>query len=431
MKKIFDYIIITVSNQYQKEIIKEQIEKRKKVLPEETQIKIIIETEKIGSGGALLRIIHQIETKNKKILLINSAGESKRIVLYADKGKICTPTFDKPDSIVFDEIIEETAEIGRKMDSGILIVSGDCTTIYKKIKSNYITNNTAISVLAPASTGERHGVFVTENGVIKKTLQKEKIDILQKENAVNADGQVKIDTGTIYYNEETINKLKEVKFGNDIIVNLYTDLMYPLSTEAQEDEYLNSKAEGKLTQELIELRKNIWNQIHNCTVNIEEIEDGKFIHYGTVSEFIKIAFKKTKAENIIINSTIYGKLTKRCYIENSCIYPQTTIGENSIIIDSTVTCDIPEDLIIKTIKIGEQYATIILGINDNIKENNIDKLRLFSEPIGEFLKRNNLLNEENCTLWDCKIYTICDTKEEAVLKALELYKKVKEESINK
>ena len=67
MKKIFDYIIITVSNQYQKEIIKEQIEKRKKVLPEETQIKIIIETEKIGSGGALLRIIHQIETKNKKM----------------------------------------------------------------------------------------------------------------------------------------------------------------------------------------------------------------------------------------------------------------------------------------------------------------------------------------------------------------------------
>lgn len=298
MEKIFDYIIITVRNQYQKKIIKDKIKQRQKILPEKTKIKIIIETKKIGSGGALLEIIQQIKTENKKILLINSAGECKRMKLYAQKGKICIPTFNKPESIVFDEIMEETKEIGQKINTGILVVSGDCTTIYTEINSEHITNNTAISVLAPANIGEKHGVFVTENGLLKKTLQKEKIEMLEKEKAVNADGQVKIDTGIIYYNEETINKLRKIEFNSDCIVNLYTDLMYPFSIETQEDEYLNSETEGQLTQELIKLRKDIWDKIHNCTINIEEIKNGKFIHYGTIEEFLDIKLKKQKQKNI-------------------------------------------------------------------------------------------------------------------------------------
>ena len=54
------------------------------------------------------------------------------------KGKICIPTFNGRNKIVFDEIIEETMSIGKRMLPGILIVSGDCTTMYKKTNKNEI-----------------------------------------------------------------------------------------------------------------------------------------------------------------------------------------------------------------------------------------------------------------------------------------------------
>ena len=88
MKKIFDYIIITVANQFQKKILESKLMEIKKELSCDTEYIITIEKEKLGSGGALLKIINQVETNKKKILLINSAGKSTRMPIYADKGKI-------------------------------------------------------------------------------------------------------------------------------------------------------------------------------------------------------------------------------------------------------------------------------------------------------------------------------------------------------
>ena len=133
MKKIFDYIIITVANQFQKKILESKLMEIKKELSCDTEYIITIEKEKLGSGGALLKIINQVETNKKKILLINSAGKSTRMPIYADKGKIFIPTFSGNNKILLDEIFEEVMPIGERMEPGILIVSGDCTTIYKKI----------------------------------------------------------------------------------------------------------------------------------------------------------------------------------------------------------------------------------------------------------------------------------------------------------
>ena len=105
MKKIFDYIIITVANQFQKKILESKLMEIKKELSCDTEYIITIEKEKLGSGGALLKIINQVETNKKKILLINSAGKSTRMPIYADKGKIFIPTFSGNNKILLDEII--------------------------------------------------------------------------------------------------------------------------------------------------------------------------------------------------------------------------------------------------------------------------------------------------------------------------------------
>ena len=396
-EKIFDNIIITVSNQYQKEYLNKQILQKKYIIPADTKCEIVVEKKKLGSGGAILNIIKNIDTKSKKILLINSAGKCKRMPLYADKGKICIPSFINEDSILLEEILNEASKIGKKIEDGILIVSGDCITQFEELDKNIYQNNTAFIVLADEKYGEKHGVFVTENKKLKKALQKESKEVLNSENAVDKNGNVKIDTGIIYFNQNTINSLRKIKFDDNIILNAYTDFVYPLALEKSFDEYLKQKTENTGILKIIEKRKEIWNALENQTLDIEELHNGKFIHYGTVREFLEIASRKYEKDNIVINSIIYGKLSKGCYIENSTILNNCKVGENSIILDSIVDLDVPKNILVKTIEHLDGYYTIVL---ENSKENE--------------------------SILDIKIKEISKDKKEACQKALRAYKKKKD-----
>ena len=42
------------------------------------------------------------------------------------------------------------------------------------------------------------------------------------------------------------------------------------------------------------VRTEIWNRLNDKNLKIESLEDGKFIHYGTTEEFLKIAKERTK-----------------------------------------------------------------------------------------------------------------------------------------
>ena len=141
MKKVFDYVVIIVANQFQKKFLERKLLERKEKLFNGTKYKIEIEKEKVGSGGALIKLVRQIKKDGKKILVINSAGKSSRMPLYADKGKICIPTFSGKNTILFDEILEETINIGENMNSGILVVSGDCTINYKEVNNKVFKEN--------------------------------------------------------------------------------------------------------------------------------------------------------------------------------------------------------------------------------------------------------------------------------------------------
>lgn len=305
------------------------------------------------------------------------------------------------------------------MNPGILIVSGDCMTEYNKIFSEKLINNTAISVKANVKIGERHGVFVVENGKLREALQKNTEQQLKKKKAVDSNN-VNIDTGIIYFNSNTLNKIKNIIFTDNKIddkkaekiinknvrLNFYTDFIYPLSKTAKLEKYLEAKAEIDLNPQIIDVRKQLWDVLHEEELDVLEIEDGRFIHYGTVKEFIDKAFE----------------INKNNYIQNSII-SKSTIGKNTIIMDSiVVNKNIPDNLIIKTIKIKEnKYTTIILGIEDNLKEIDYKNIKLFNKNIGYKLKEQNIINENNRSLWECKLYTIEKNKEEAIDSALNLY----------
>ena len=94
---LWDYIILTASNESQAQSYREQIEYRLEEgkLPRETVYAVIPDPDgkRVGSGGATLSVLRYIREREstftgKKILVIHSGGDSKRVPQYSACGKI-------------------------------------------------------------------------------------------------------------------------------------------------------------------------------------------------------------------------------------------------------------------------------------------------------------------------------------------------------
>lgn len=304
-KILFDTIIITVSSRYQKDILVEHIEEKKKnnQISKNANFIIIEERVRIGSGGAIFNIIKSFDEnffKKSKILLINSAGESKRLPEYAEKGKIFIP-IENQSNILFDEILMQTNDMAKHIDNGLLVVTGDCLIKYKKIPDGKWNDNTLITVNAPVEVGQRHGVFIVKEKFLMGFLHKKSKKELQENNAVDENGNIKIDTGMVYFNENTIDILRQIITTNGIIdeekykkvvnenikLNLYSDIIYVLANNGNLEEYLNQKPELEMNEEIIIARKEIWRKLRESHAKVLELEDGEFIHLGTTEELKK------------------------------------------------------------------------------------------------------------------------------------------------
>ena len=93
----WDYVILTASNEQQAETFRLQIESRKSFLPSRTQFAVIPDEGgvRIGSGGATLSVLKWLNENGgwagKRVLVIHSGGDSKRVPQYSALGKLFSP----------------------------------------------------------------------------------------------------------------------------------------------------------------------------------------------------------------------------------------------------------------------------------------------------------------------------------------------------
>ena len=117
----WDYIVLTASNEEQAEAFRSQIAYRqeKHVLPCRTKYLVIPDPDgkRVGSGGATLQVLRRLsemediagDFHDKRILVIHSGGDSKRVPQYSVCGKLFSPVpRELPDgraSTLFDEFL--------------------------------------------------------------------------------------------------------------------------------------------------------------------------------------------------------------------------------------------------------------------------------------------------------------------------------------
>lgn len=148
----WDYIVLTASNEEQAEGFHAQIalRQKEKLLPSQTRFLILPDPDgkRVGSGGATLNVLRAIaeaegtgDFTGKKILVIHSGGDSKRVPQYSAMGKLFSPVpHELPDgrtSTLFDEFMAEMSGVAGRIREGMVLLSGDVLLLFNSLQIDF------------------------------------------------------------------------------------------------------------------------------------------------------------------------------------------------------------------------------------------------------------------------------------------------------
>jgi fucokinase len=482
-KKYFikwDYIILTASNEEQADAYRMQIENRlsQGLLPASTHYAVLPDPDgkRIGSGGATFNVLKYIKEfsgdedcfKDKRILVIHSGGDSKRVPQYSACGKLFSPVPRQlPNgnrSTLFDEFIISMSGIPARIKDGMLVLSGDVLLLFNSLQIDFqFEGAAAISIKENVETGKNHGVFLSDKeGNVGNFLHKQTVEQLTKIGAVNAHGNVDLDTGAIMLDSNLLNSLfslistngenDQVKFKQFVNekarISFYGDFLFPLASNSTQEQYQKEKPEGSFCDELTECRNLIWEVLHQYKLKLLCVSPAEFIHFGTTKELLKLMVEEIgnyefldwsgkvltndiKVRDYACNNAYISEdatISSSCYIEDSYILEQSVIGEKCVISNLAIhNRTIPDHITLHGLQLKDgKFVVRIYATEDNPKGTLEENTDFMTTKMSEFLENAKLkpkdLWEDNAHfIWFAKLYPICDTMEEAVDWALRLY----------
>ena len=482
----WDYIVLTASNDEQANAFQSQITYRqnKNVLPCKTKYLVLPDPDgkRVGSGGATLQVLRKLAEQediagdfhNKRILVIHSGGDSKRVPQYSVCGKLFSPVpRELPDgraSTLFDEFLIGMAGVPSRFREGMLVLSGDVLLLFNPLQIDaQFHGAAAISMKSPVDVGKDHGVFLN-NGkdYVKKFLHKQSIETLEKLGAVNTHGNVDLDTGAVLFDVNLMNALlslvqtdgkidaeKYARFVNEKSrISLYGDFLYPLAEDSTLEQYYKEQPEGTFCEELTECRTRIWEVLHSFEMKLICLSPAEFIHFGTTRELLALltdeiadyeyldwkpmVFTNYKSEkkiqaavhNALIEGTV--QLADKCYVENSWLRGNTVLEKDCVISqlelkDVTVPSMVLHGVALKRENGEKRYIVRGYGIKDNPKKTLEERGSFLDGDLQSFINLNNLKAEdiwesEEHSLWKAKLYPVADSQEKAVSWALLLHR---------
>ncbi len=452
---VWDYVILTASNAQQAEGFYAQLEARKAFLPSRTRFAVIPDEGgvRVGSGGATLsviRYIRQLEPSFEKlrILVIHSGGDSKRVPQYSALGKLFSPVpHELPDgrrSTLFDEFMIAAASVPSRMREGMLLLSGDVLLLFNPLQIDYSGQGAAaLSFKEDVETGKNHGVFLSgSDGNVSRFLHKQTVETLKAQGAVNEHNCVDIDTGAVVFGASMLEALyslipnDEAYFNlvnSTVRLSLYGDFLYPLATDSTLEQFYLEKPEGSFCDELHDARTAVWNVLRPFRMKLLRLAPAKFIHFGTTREIMALmnhgihAYKELGWCNQIVSSIADGtagynsvlsehaQIGKNCYLETSYVHSSGRVGSNVLLSYIDIHDEqIPDDVVLHGLKQKDgKFVARIYGVQDNPKEDLI-----FGKPLDML---EGIWDGDDRTLWSANLYPACDTVQEAVAAALNVY----------
>lgn len=469
----WDYVILTASNETQAAAYREQIQERleKDLLPRETHYAVLPDPngERVGSGGATFQVLRYLGEKNpdeqelfknKRILVIHSGGDSKRVPQYSAIGKLFSPVpRELPDgrgSTLFDEFIIGMSGVPSRIQEGMLVLSGDVLLLFNPLQIDaQFDGAAAISIKEPVSTGKDHGVFLNDgNDYVKCFLHKQTEERLQEMGAVNVDGNVDLDTGAVIFGSKLLDalyslittghRIDEEKFrricNSEARVSFYGDFLYPLASDSTLEDFYKEAAEGVLNDALHNCRTEIWNAIHKFSMKLICLSPAEFIHFGTTRELRQLVTKDVQDYEFLdwklqVNSAVResgfaahnayvgrkSRVGEESYVENSYVIGNASVGERTVLSHVRIYGrNIPSDVVLHGLELLDgRYVIRIYGVTDNPKGKYPNEVGFLGTTLEKFMNINGITpadmwEDDETYLWFARLYPVCSSQEEAL-----------------
>ena len=475
----WDYVVLTASNESQARTYRNEIELRKQEhsIPLNCEYVVLADPDgkRVGSGGATLNVLNYIASKsgnsaqpfkNKKVLIIHSGGDSKRVPQYSVCGKLFSPvpreTATGKSSTLFDEFMIVMSSVARRINEGMLVLSGDVLLLFNPLQLDFqFKGAAAISIKESVQIGKDHGVFLrgADNSVCK-FLHKQTETTLHKLGAVNENGNVDLDTGAVLLDSDIMNDLYSLISENghcdptrfDTFVNdrarisFYGDFLYPLATDATLEDYYAQAPEGDMCDELLSCRTAIWEKLSKYQMKVFSLSPAEFIHFGTTTELLQLVSQDIKnysflgwnshvASNIetetdyATNTSVVdsSEIGTHCYIENSQV-SSSSVGSGSIIANLDLSnANIPSKVVLHGITLQDgSHVVRIYGIDDNPKARLCKSPSWLGHSVSDVLAYykidpKQLWPDTEDYLWFANIYVPSKDINEAIHQALNTY----------
>ncbi|MCM1127488.1 MAG: bifunctional fucokinase/L-fucose-1-P-guanylyltransferase [Lachnospiraceae bacterium] len=489
----WDYIILTASNEEQARGYRLQLDHRKKCgfLPDDCAIAVLPDPagKRVGSGGATFHVLKYLAEKameggercpaesclkGRKILVIHSGGDSRRVPQYSVCGKLFSPVpRELPDgrfSTLFDEFILSMADVANKIKEGMLVLSGDVLLLFdfqneqfQKIDFTF-QGCAAISIKEPVNTGKNHGVFLTgQDGMVEQFLHKQPEDMLRRSGAVNEKGCVDLDTGAVLFDSELLGALlglistdgridgeKYSQFVNEKArISFYGDFLYPLASGASLTEFYRQAPEGNYCKELQTCREQIWRALSKFSMRVISLSPAKFIHFGTTEELLDFLTNKMDEYRSFgwikaagTNREECGSAECRFAVRNSFLSPEAVVFEGSYLENSELgkgvtvmegavlsgaaveNITVPAHTVLHAVRQKSgRYAARVYGVKDNPKGSYKENAAFLNGHIREMLEYyripvREIWEGEADSLWEAKLYPLEESCQEAAESSL-------------
>lgn len=364
-------IFLTAGNADQKRLCEKLVSEMKT----EYNITVVADSvcdKRIGSGGAVFKILSEHYGKNDRFIIINSGGLSSRAINYSVKGKVFAE-YKRNDKKVYllEDIIENAEKVLSKIKSGVVVCCGDILLNVDVSDCNF-SGSTAFCVRDSFDVGSRHGVmFTDEDGFLENYLHKKGVEELRTLASQYGQKSVLIDTGMVYLDSVICKKLINIAEQYNILnkgveINLYPDIIYLLSKNIDSDKYI-SQAESPAHEEI---RRAFLNELSEFGLSVFKAEKESFIHFGTLKESLENVISLSRCgEYVNINSYIDSCVTVggHTLIENAVIEGDSTIGKGCIISDVTLeNVKVVDEKAICGIKLKDgYYVTIVCDVKEN------------------------------------------------------------------
>ncbi|CAL1593811.1 unnamed protein product [Knipowitschia caucasica] len=492
--EFWDVVVITAVDERQRDAYELQIQEKteRKELPLGIDYKVISDPPgcKIGNGGSTLCTLQHLcdvygtALSKLKVLLIHAGGLSQRLPCASALGKIFTAVpLGNPLYQMLELKLAMYVDFPLHMKPGVLVTCADDIELYSITEDQPISFDkpgfTALGHPSPLSIGTTHGVFVlasnktpphTDMQTVScfRFLHKPSVDKMRDTGAIchsTSIGEFVYTDSTYYVDFNTAHSLLSLlkELGPlECEIDAYGDFLQALGPGASIDYTSNTANVTKEEGNLVEIRRKIFHLLRGTTLNVILLNNSKFYHIGTTSEFIFHLTQDTSLRNELglLSSafSLYNsdKDIESCCLMHSVVDPSVSVGTSSVVefcrLEMGVcigkgsilsSCwvgpglSVPDSVFMHSLSINHKnkiaFVTVAFGINDNLKRSVenlalIQDLHLYGSSLTACLSLWGMGREDLsfsgdlscCSLWNACLFPVCLDPKTSFTKSLEM-----------